>query len=306
LKKLLKAAKMFKTEIIAEEVMTKWIEALELAVNLSTKLKMETKKEMEKDDEIDEVAQEEYDDRFESANRLLQITMDSCGFYMKLYKQKIEQTLINKFGGIFYNITKSSQQEDELHYAMCFYADLMENCSEPTFTQGSVEVLNSCINFWNNLAKDINSQHTSAFLVGVIAKRMDKNTFKQYLPTVVPKLVEVINHADCFNEERAEFTDNAIGALGKICLFQLTMDNQESVDMMTKFLSMMPIHHDSVEAQAVNKMFLEQINSKNENMMKVEANLKDVLMKMNEFMRTKPELEILDDTGSSMLNSISF
>jgi hypothetical protein len=256
---------MFKNQLLSEEVMTKWIECLELAVNMSTKLKSEIKKEMEKEDEIDEVAHEEYDQRFDSANKLLQITMDSCGFFMRTYKDKIEQTVINKFGGIFYNITKNSQNEDELHFSLCFYADLMENCCEPTFTQGAEQVLSSCLNFWTNIAKDTNSIHTSAFLVGVIAKRMDKNTFSKYLPTFAPKLLEIINHPENFSEERAELTDNAIGALGKICLFQLTMDNQDSSTIMNKFLSLMPIWHDNVEAQAINKMFLEEINKKNEN-----------------------------------------
>lgn len=68
----------------------------------------------------------------------------------------------------------------------------------------------------------------------------------------------------------------------------------------------MPLHHDSVEAQAVNKMFLEEINRKNQNLVQFENVLKDVLMKMNEFVRTKPELEILDDQGSSLLNQIQF
>jgi len=77
--------------------------------------------------------------------------------------------------------------------------------------------------------------------------------------------LEVINHGECFSEQRADFTDNAIGALGKICLFQLPMDKQESVEVMNKFLSMMPIHHDNVEAQAINKLFLQEINNKNTN-----------------------------------------
>lgn len=140
LRKVVKAARMFKTQVIAEDVIKKWLETLELSANLSIKLKCDIKKEMEKEDEIDEDMQEEYDERFEQANRLLHIVMDTTGFFMKLYKTQMEQIIINKFGGIFYNITKQSKQQDEVHYAMCFYADLMENCSQETFNQGSQEV----------------------------------------------------------------------------------------------------------------------------------------------------------------------
>ena len=74
---------------------------------------------------------------------------------------------------------------------------------------------------------------------------------------------------------------------------------------MNQFLSLMPIHHDSEEAQAINKLFLEQINEKNPNLMEQGGALKDVLMRMSEFIRVKPELEILDDIGSNMLSQIS-
>ena len=71
--------------------------------------------------------------------------------------------------------------------------------------------------FWTDEIKEINTQHSCAFLTGVLAKKMDPQVFSTYLPTVVPKLLNIINNKDCWSEERAEFTDNAIGALGKIC-----------------------------------------------------------------------------------------
>ena len=52
LKKIGKAARMFKTQVISEEVIKKWLEALEISANLSIKLKLDIKKEMEKEDEM--------------------------------------------------------------------------------------------------------------------------------------------------------------------------------------------------------------------------------------------------------------
>jgi len=167
LSKLLKAARLFKTQLITESVIDKWFEALSLAANLSVKLKTEIKGEMEKEDDLDDQANEEFDERFDAANSLLNDVSDSCGFFMKIYGTVLEQAIINKFGGFFYNITKNSQHEDELHNAICFYTDLMENSSEVSFTQGCAEVMNCGLNFWNNIAKDINSQHTVAFMIGV-------------------------------------------------------------------------------------------------------------------------------------------
>lgn len=303
LKKLLKSAKMFKSPLISEIVMTKWFEALDLSMNLSIKLKSELKTEQSKEEEIDEAAQEEFDERFEAANQLLQIVMDTTCMFMRLYKENVENIVINKFGGAFYNISKNATNEEEIHLSLCFYADLMENCSETSMLQGYEGVANSCLGFWPN-AKDINCQHTCAFLMGVLAKRVPADKFMQYLQVTVTRLLDIVNHPECYGEERADFTDNALGALGKICLYQLTMDHQDSVGLMDRFLGMMPLHHDSVEAQAVNKMFLEEISKKNKNLVPFEAVIGGVLMRMNEFVRTKPELEILDDIGSNLLKQV--
>jgi len=305
LKKLLKSAKMFRSPLISREIMNKWFETLDLSMNLSVKLKTELKAEQAKEEEIDEAAQEEFDERFEAANQLLQIVMDTTSMFMKLYKENVENVIINKFGGAFYNLSNNSTHEEEIHLSLCFYADLMENCSETSMLQGYEGVANSALNFWPK-AVDINCQHTCAFLMGVLARRVPAAKYAPYLQMTVTRLLDVVNHPECFGEERADFIDNALGALGKICLYQLTMDNQDSISLMNRFLGMMPLHHDSVEAQAVNKMFLEEINRKNQNLLSFENVLKDVLMKMNEFVRTKPELEILDDQGSNLLNQIQF
>ena len=121
--------------------------------------------------------------------------------------------------------------------------------------------------------------------------------------------LNIINNPESYSEVRAECTDNAVSTLGKICLFQLTMDNQESLSVMEKFLSLMPIHHDPTEAQTLNKIFIEQIGAKNPNLIQnsaMEPILKSILLKMNEFVRMKPESEILDEEGKGLLNQIQF
>lgn len=234
--------------------------------------------------------------------------MDTLGTFMKLFKEKAESTCINRFGGHFYSISKNSTNDDELHYAICFYADLLENCSEQSFVQGVDEVAKTVMNFWPKV-NDINMEQTCVYTMGVLAKRATKAQFQQFLPTCLQMTINILNHTESYNEERAECTDNAVSALGKICLFQLEMDNQESLAVMDKFLSLMPIHHDPVEAQALNKIFIEQIGAKNKNLVENAAMgpiLKNIILKMNEFVRMKPESEILDEEGKGLLNQIQF
>lgn len=265
------------------------------------------KKEQDAQEDMDEAAQEEFDEKFEAANLLLHVVMDTTGLFLKLYGKDIESTIINKFGGFFYQITKNSSNEDEIHYALCFYSDLMENCSEASLHQGADEVANSCLNHWTKTT-DINIQQTCVFLMGVLCRKVPRNIMQKYLENTILQTMALISMPDAYSETRAECTDNAVGTLGKICLFQLTMDNQDSVVLMNKFLSHMPLHHDSTEAKIMNRMLLEQINAKNQNLMSSDLtnSLKDILLKMNEFIRLKPELEILDTEGGNLLNQINF
>ena len=162
------------------------------------------------------------------------------------------------------------------------------------------------MDFWPKV-NEVNMEQTCVYTMGVLSRRASKVQFQPHLANCLQLTSNIINHSECYNEERAECTDNAVSTLGKICLFQLDMDNQESLSIMEKFLSLMPIHHDPTEAQALNKIFIEQIGAKNKNLVDNAAMgpiLKNILLKMNEFVRMKPESEILDEEGKGLLNQI--
>lgn len=69
----------------------------------------------------------------------------------------------------------------------------------------------------------------------------------------------MLDEDDCrTDEDKAESTDNIIGAFGKCVLFQFdgALITKDTVGV---FLSLLPLHSDSEEAQAVHKLLFEQI-----------------------------------------------
>ena len=102
-------------------------------------------------------------------------------------------------------------------------------------------------------------------------------------------------------------TECAIGALGKLALYQNTNDVKIRSEIMGKFLSMLPLKNEPEEAQNVHRMLLKEIKNKNEFLLKVvdAEGLKKIVMGIQSIENNNPELEILDDEGKDLLKQIA-
>jgi hypothetical protein len=61
-------------------------------------------------------------------------------------------------------------------------------------------------------------------------------------------LNSVLAHNDFSSEDRKSLNDNAIGACGKIVLFQSSLENSLRGSLMKKFLGYLPLKNDNEEA----------------------------------------------------------
>ena len=79
------------------------------------------------------------------------------------------------------------------------------------------------------------------------------------LPQILQSLHALLSEPDArTDDEKAERTDNVIGALGKIVLFHF--DNSLiNIKVLKEYLSLLPLYSDSEEAQSVHKLLFEQI-----------------------------------------------
>lgn len=119
--------------------------------------------------------------------------------------------------------------------------------------------------------------------------------------------MSLIEDTQALTPERIVCTECAIGALGKLALYQNTSDMKMRGEIMTKFLGLLPLKNEPEEAQNVHKMLLREILNKNEFLLKVVdgEGLKKMVGGIMAIESNNPELEILDDEGKQLLKQIS-
>lgn len=228
------------------------------------------------------------------------------GILLKLYKEKVEEFIVAKIATSYYKLLqKKGSTSDEICFALCLFTDILDNGSQQMFMKCTNEMLKTYINFAES-TQDLGVMQTAIFGLGVIAKRMDRQTFSQLKDGVINLCRGIIQNPAAKSEERALLTDNAIGAMGKIALFQYQMNDKFSQDLLMQFLQMLPLKNDVEEAQDVHKMLLSQILSHNEFLCQkeMEGLLINVLNAIKAEDSNNPESEILDQQGRDLLRQI--
>lgn len=155
-------------------------------------------------------------------------------------------------------------------------------------------------------SEDLGILQTAMFGLGCIAKRMDKASFAAIKEGVVQLCKGILQHPKANSEERGHLTDNTIGALGKIAMFQYQIGDKLSADILTTFLQLLPLKHDEEEGQAIHKLLMEQILGRNEFLCQKEFEglLLTALKAIKAEDTEHPENEILDDKGRELMKQI--
>jgi hypothetical protein len=115
-----------------------------------------------------------------------------------------------------------------------------------------------------------------------------------------------LSQPDCrTDEDKVECTDNIIGALGKIVLFQY--DGQlVNLAVLKEFLNLLPLYSDSEEAQSIHKLLFEQILASNPVLSQAEivGDVKTCVARIVRIAQEKQELELLDDEGKQKAQQV--
>ena len=102
--------------------------------------------------------------------------------------------------------------------------------------------------------------------LGAVAKRTPPSLFQ---PLVKPSLLAIdgiLSHPEAFGEDKIDMTENCIGALGKVAIYQTN-----DLAALKKFLQLMPLKNDMEEAQDINGWFLTLISQKNPKLLSQEC-----------------------------------
>lgn len=137
---------------------------------------------------------------------------------------------------------------------------------------------------------------------------MDQTSFSSFKTDCLVILSNTITASDAFSEDKAICTDNAIGALGKIAIYQGIPNDATSNQVLTKFLELLPLKNDSDEAQAIHNLFLGEIVAKNQYLLSCDQNTQNLMLNAIQNIRNEdlknPDNEILDEKGRALIESI--
>ena len=137
---------------------------------------------------------------------------------------------------------------------------------------------------------------------------MDPLIFKQIKMEILEFILKAIDAPDAFHKTKIEATEAAIGALGKFVLYQSEINDQNSEDLLLKFLDLLPLKDDADETQATHRMLLEEILAKNIYLTSGSQKVQDTLVRVVKIIRnvdeSNPDLEILDDYSRDLIKKI--
>ena len=145
-------------------------------------------------------------------------------------------------------------------------------------------------------SEELDMIQSAAFGIGVAAER-GGSTVGPYMAESQKLLMEIINHKNSRDEERAIATECAIGALGKIVYF---FDSTN----VAVFLNSLPLVAEAEEAQNVHSQFLIKILEKNKNLFAQELMVKQAILKIATVAKSHAEWEILNENGEKMMVAI--
>lgn len=121
----------------------------------------------------------------------------------------------------------------------------------------------------------------------------------------VKLIIAALDSPDCrTNEDKVDFAETCIGALGKIVYFQNEAPNFNA-QMVGAFIGMLPLKECEDETQPVHKLFLEQVLAGNPVLAQHETAIKETIGKIRKYDQENPEKEILDDKGKELLRKFA-
>lgn len=307
LKHLKAAGDQLKAPLIAPNIVESWLQVLQQATVVCEECKKEVIKEAGNLQTMDADDREDFETNFAQPNMLMHIVMDTSALLMKLYRDKIE-SMILKLGGYFYSKSKSFVVEDEIHYSVMFYAELFNNCSQGVIDQGYQTVLDLCLPHIEKTT-DVNFQQTGSFLVGILAKNCNRQQFAPYLERSLALFYKLLGEADAKSDEKKERTETAVGAFGKVCMYQLNIGDEKNQGRVRDFVETLPLQTDPEEAKYINKLFLKELGKQNQNLLATDQLrflCKTAAQRIQSTFQNNPEnSDILDAEGVQILSQLA-
>jgi hypothetical protein len=161
--------------------------------------------------------------------------------------------------------------ESELLDSTCFFCDFIQYSYHSAEAAPMITELNSkFLEIFNSgeevATTDVKQTLTTGF--GIFAMHIPTANYGAIAPQILQALNSVISDSQAFEEDNVIATESAIGALGRIIMFQRQAAPALITDsVFSTFLDKLPLKHEEEEAQKTHKILFEQVLAGNPNIM---------------------------------------
>ncbi|KAE8677193.1 Calcium ion binding [Hibiscus syriacus] len=142
---------------------------------------------------------------------------------------------------------------EERRVAICIFDDVAEHCHE-----AALKYYDSYLPFLLEACRDENPdvRQAAAYGLGVCAE-FGGPIFKPLVGEALARLNAVIRHPNALLPENVMANDNAVSALGKLCLFH--RDSIDATQVVPAWLNCLPIKGDLIEAKVVHEQLCSMV-----------------------------------------------
>jgi len=234
----------------------------------------ERREEQSKSPDFDEQEKEVMEEENDEEDKFLSQVYYCIAAIVKAAKETYVPSFHKLLFPIFWGMLAPEKSAGEHIAGLCIIDDLIAYGGQPA-NQYITKFLP--ITFAYSKDPDADVRQSAVWGIGACAQA-SKDKFLPVYEGALEALSKVITHKDSKTEENEPATDNAIGAVTKICRYTLTAQGQEKalVKVLPTLLQWLPIKGDYEEGQVIHDLLCDFIESNNP-ALQLEKNLPRIL-----------------------------
>jgi len=209
---------------------------------------------------FDESAIEAIEEDLEVEEELMIEIIDALGYIIKTHKESAMPMFDRTFGPLLTKILRGTDMPNTLVWnAVCAFDDVVEHCGAASHKYVSVcgpkmiEGIDS---------KDRFVRQAAIYGVGQIAEKVPAY-FGNVCANALGRLVKTLQRPDAKDEDNLSATENAVGAIGRICAHHGARADVPVQTLLPMWLSFLPIRDDMIEAYIVHRQLCTLVSGKN-------------------------------------------
>lgn len=231
------------------------IEAIKTTKNLFVQIKQrrEDRQKGKTEDDYDEEEHERNEEQAETDLDVLTQLAEFIGHHVKAHPETVQQW--SELLSYFLALINPQSPPVDRQVGLCIFCDLIEFGGEKSLPYFE-HFVPHCINYLFD--SDPNVRQAAVYGIGCCAQ-FGAESFSPLVPDVLSKLCMKIREQDSRNEENCFSTENAIGAVGKIAMFQAAALGNQQRDVIQFFVDCLPVTRDQIEARVTYSRLCEFI-----------------------------------------------